>query len=70
MFFVVVFAGDRAGDGRLSSASHAVQPEDAPLVTPISPCCYLIEDVDSGAGQAERVMLLVVRVEGRLRGPR
>ena len=65
-YFVIVFAGDRAGDGGLSSAGHAVQPEDAPLVMPISPCHYLLEDVDSGVREAKRVVLLVGRVEGCL----
>ena len=66
---VIVFLGDSAGDSGLSGAGHAVQPEDAPFVTPISPCLYLVEDVDSGVGEAERVVLVVVRVEGCLRSP-
>jgi hypothetical protein len=69
MFFVVVFAGNRAGDGGLPSASHAVQPEDAPLVIPISPSLYLTEDVDSGVREAERVVPVVVIVESCLRSP-
>ena len=63
---IVVFVGDRAGDSRLSGAGHAVQPEDAPFVTSISPCHYLLEDVDSGVWEAKRVVLIVERVEGCL----
>jgi hypothetical protein len=63
---VIVFAGDSAGDRGLSGASHAVQPEDTPFVMSISPCHYLLKDVDSGLGEAKRVMLLVIGIEGCL----
>jgi hypothetical protein len=56
----MVFAGDRAGDGELSGASHAVQPKDVPFIAPTSPCSYLFEDVDSCFGEAERVAMLVI----------
>ena len=63
---IIVFAGNRTGDSGLSSASHAVQPEDALFVIPISPCHYLREDIDSGFWEAERVVLFVIRVKGCL----
>jgi hypothetical protein len=47
-FPVVVFLGDSG----LSGAGHAVQPEDALFVTPISPCPNLVENVDSSALKA------------------
>src|SRR5271156_911804 len=66
MSLLFVLAGDRTSDGCLSCPGHTVQPEDAPFVTLISPCRYLLEDVDSGVWVAERVVLLVIRVEGCL----
>jgi hypothetical protein len=60
----MVFSSYCASDGGLSSAGHPVQPEDAPLIIPISPYPYLLEDVDAGVGEAKRVVLLIGRVEG------
>jgi hypothetical protein len=51
-FPVIVFLGDSAGDSGLSGAGHAVQPEDAPFVTPISPSPNLVENVDSSILEA------------------
>jgi hypothetical protein len=64
--FIIVFAGNRAGDSGLSSTSHAVQPEDVPFITLINLCHYLLEDADSSVGEAIRVVPLIVRVEGCL----
>ena len=65
-FPVVVFLGDSAGYSGLSGAGHAIQPEDAPFVAPISPCLNLVKNVDSSVLEAERVMLVVGGVEGGL----
>jgi hypothetical protein len=62
----IVYAGNRAGYSGLSSAGHAVQPEDAPFIMPISPCHYLLKDVNSSVAEADWVMLLVLRVKGCL----
>ena len=51
-FLVIVFTGDSACDSRLAGAGHAVQPEDAPFVTPISPSLNLVENVHSGILEA------------------
>jgi hypothetical protein len=65
-FPIVVFLSDSAGDCGLSGAGHAVQPEDALFVTPISPCPNLVENVDSSILEAQRVMLLIGSVKGCL----
>jgi hypothetical protein len=62
----MVFAGNRASDGGLSGACHAAQPEDTFFVMPISPCHYLLADVDSGFWEAKGVVLLAIRIEGCL----
>ena len=53
---------------RLFSAGQAVQPKDAALVPPISPVIYLLEEVDTGIGKADRVVLLLVCVKERILG--
>jgi hypothetical protein len=68
--FIMVFAGNHAGDGGLSSTGYAAKPEDAPFITLINPCHYLLEDADLGVGEAIRVVPLIVRVEGCLGGTR
>jgi hypothetical protein len=65
-FFLGVFVGGGAGDGGLSSSSHAVQPEDTSSTTSIGPRSYLIKDLDAVVGEAKSVVLAVVRVEGCL----
>ena len=64
---LVKSVGERTSDSGFASAGHAVQPENALLITPISPCHYLLKDVDSGVGKAKRVVLLVIKIEGGLR---
>jgi hypothetical protein len=61
--FIVVFAGNCAGNRGLSSAGHAIQLEDAPFITLISPCRYLLKHVDPGVVEAKRVVPLIVRVK-------
>jgi hypothetical protein len=55
-------------DRRLAGASEAAQPENAGRVFAIRPVVYLAEEVDAGVGQAGRVVLSLVCVEGRVRG--
>lgn len=63
-----VSASDSARNRRFPSASQAVQPEDAALVSAISPVVYLLEEADTGVGKAGRVVLSLVRVERRVLG--
>jgi hypothetical protein len=67
---VMVLARDRPRDGRLARARQAAQPEDAPLVLPIRPAVYLAQEVDARVGEADRLVLLGERVEGRVFGVR
>ena len=63
---VVVPARHGPRDGRLARARLPAQPEDVPLVWPIRPVVYLIEQSDARVGQACRLVLLRERVEGRV----
>ena len=54
----VVFLGDCARNSGFPRTSHAVQPEDAALITLIiSPCYYSLEDINSGIWKANGIML-------------
>ena len=53
-----------------ATARQPAQPEDAPLVLTIHPVVYLVEEVDARVGEAGRLVLLGVRVEGRVFGKR
>ena len=63
---VVVAARDRPRDRRLARACQPAEPEDAPLVLSVCPAVYLAQEVDARVGEAGRLMLLGVRVEGRV----
>lgn len=63
---VEIFAGNRTGDGRLSGAGQAVEPEDASLVLILSPCFYFLNNVDAGAREAIGSVLVGGGVEERL----
>ena len=67
---VVVPASHRPRDGRLARARQPAQPEDAPLIRPVRPAVYLVEEGDARVGQAGRLVLLRERVEGRIFGAR
>jgi hypothetical protein len=67
---VVVAARDRPRDRRLARACQPAQPEDAPLILPICPAVYRAQEVDARVGEAGRLVLLGVRVEGRVFGVR
>jgi hypothetical protein len=67
---VVVHARHRPRDGRLARARQPAQPEDAPLILPIRPGVYLVEESDARIGEAGRLVLLRERVEGRIFGAR
>jgi hypothetical protein len=64
--FIIVFASNCVGDSRLSSTSYAVQLEDAPFITLINLCYYLLKNADLGVKEVIRVVLLIIRVEGCL----
>jgi hypothetical protein len=53
---------------RLASTGQTAQPEHARRVVAIGPDVYLAQEVDAGVGQAGRVVLSLVRVEGRVPG--
>jgi hypothetical protein len=55
---VVVPARHRPRDGRLARARQPAQPEDAPLICPIRPAVYLVEQSDARVGEADRFVLL------------
>ena len=63
-FLLRVVMGNGTGNCGLPSARHTVQPEDALSVVPISPCHYLIENADTCSLEANRVMLVLVGIEG------
>ena len=67
---IVVPARHRPGNGRLARARQAVQPEDAPLVLTVHPAVCLVKEVDARVGKAGRLVLLRVRVEGRVNSVR
>jgi hypothetical protein len=67
---VAVPARHRPRDGRLARACQPTQPEDAPLIRPVRPAVYLVEEGDARVGQAGRLVLLRERVEGRIFGAR
>src|SRR5271170_6469032 len=55
----VAFIGDRARNSGLPRTSHAVQPEDAPLIAFIaSPGHYSLENVNSCLRKANGIVLL------------
>ena len=62
----MIFSRYRTGDGGLSRTGHAVQPEDAPLVLPVGPSRYSLQDIDASMGEAKRIVLLVVGGKARL----
>jgi hypothetical protein len=68
--FVMVPARHCPRDRRLARACQPTQPEEAPLVLPIRPAVYLVEEVDARVGEAGRLVLLGERVEGRVFGVR
>ena len=57
-------AGNGAGDGGLSGASHTLQPKDVFAARILAPGRNPFEEIDSGALEALRIMLIVIRVEG------
>jgi hypothetical protein len=61
-----VSAGNRAGNRGLTRAGPAVQPEDALLVLYVSPVEYLPKEIDTGVMEASGLVLLCVRVKGRI----
>lgn len=67
---VVVAARDGPRDRRLACARQAAQPEDAPLIWPVRPAMYLVEEVNACAIEAGRLVLLCTRVEGRINSMR
>jgi hypothetical protein len=67
---VVVPARDRPRDRRLARARQAAKPEDASLVLSLRPVVYLVEEADARVAEADRLVLLRVRVEGRVPGVR
>ena len=67
---VVIAARDRTCDGRLARACQPTQPEEAPLVLPIRPAVYLAQEVDARIREAGGLVLLGVRVKGRVFGVR
>jgi hypothetical protein len=62
-----VVVGNGTGNCGLPSARHTVQPEDALSAVPISPCHYLIENANACSLEANRIMLILVGVEGGCR---
>jgi hypothetical protein len=55
---IAVFVCYGASNSRLPSASPATQPEDVCLVVlTISPCSYLLQDLNSRIVKAERIAL-------------
>jgi hypothetical protein len=70
MLPVVVFARNCPRDGQLARACQAAEPEDAPLVLPVRPAIYFAKKVDARIGEAGGLVLLAVRVEGRVFGVR
>jgi hypothetical protein len=62
------FVGKRFRDcacyGGLPGSCHAVQPEDAFALWVVCPCRYLPLEVNSGAGETSRIVLVRMRVEG------
>jgi len=67
---VVVPARDRPRDCRLTRPCQAAQPEDASLVLSLSPVVYLVEEANARVGEADRLVLLGVRVKGCVFGVR
>lgn len=65
-FLFIVFSRHGPGNSGLPRASQAVQPEYAPLILSVSPCSYLLKDVNSSIPEAQRFILSLRRVEGRL----
>ena len=53
-------------DRRLARACQPAQPEDAPLVLSVCPAVYLAQEVDARVSEADRLVLLSKRVEGRI----
>lgn len=48
--------------------AHTIQLKDTPLIQRIGPCHYFPPNLDSSAGKAIKLMLLVFGAEGRLSG--
>jgi hypothetical protein len=63
---VVIAARDGLRNRRLARARQAAQPEDAPLIWPVRPTVYLIEESDARVREACRRVLLRERVERRI----
>jgi hypothetical protein len=63
-----VFPGDGASNSGLSCASQAIEPKYARLIFSANPCSDILENADSSIRKADRVMLSLSRVEGRLGG--
>ena len=53
-------------NSRLARPGQPAQPENAPLICPVRPAVYLIEQSDARVWEACRLVLRRVRVKGRI----
>jgi hypothetical protein len=56
--------GDRTSDSGLAGASHAVQPKDTFVARVVPPRHQLPQEIDSGIGEALRLVLTRAGVKG------
>ena len=63
-FLLSPFPGDRTSNGRLSCASHSVQPKHVCTTGSARPAHNFVKEGDSSSWQAQRFVLQAPRVEG------